>query len=117
MSKEYTEKEMDKAQRAKLVKDLRNLKENSGWKILRSNLEDNMEYIRDQIVTKRHAETGEMLDEDEVDMLREKYESLNDLTQSPDKLINYYNNFDEREENFDPYYSDAEEIRQAEKNG
>jgi len=106
------EQREDQAQRNAELKALRNLQESDGWQLLKDNLEANLEYLQEAIISKRDPDTGDKLTEQETDQLREKYNAQKELINSPQRLINYLDNRNDRQR-FDPYYKDADEIRKA----
>lgn len=85
----------------KIIVAIESLKANTGWQFLVQVFNENMKVLADNIISKK--EEGKDLTNEEVDILRFKYEYLNEIMNKPDKFLKQLTRTDEREEDLDPY--------------
>lgn len=86
----------------KIIVAIESLKANAGWQFLVQIFNENLKFIANRIISKV-SETGKELTNEEVDILRFKYEYLNEIMNKPDKFLKELRRTDETEEDLDPY--------------
>lgn len=87
----------------KIIVAIESLKANAGWQFLVQVFNENLKFIADRIITKT-SENGTELTNEQVDILRFKYEYLNEIMNKPDKFLKELTRTDQPEEDNDPYY-------------
>lgn len=91
-----------------MIVQLETLMFSEGWQIVRRVTDENIRVIEVQILEKRDGATD--LNDEEVDRLRDKRGFLKDLAEFPEKFIKMLQKKTISPEEYDPYYSDAQEL-------
>ena len=86
----------------KIIVAIESLKANAGWQFLVQVFNENLKFLADRIISKI-SETGKELTNEEVDIMRFKYEYLNEIMNKPDKFIKELTRTDQIDEDLDPY--------------
>jgi len=86
----------------KIIVAIESLKANAGWQFLVQVFNENLKFLADRIISKT-SETGKELTNEEVDIMRFKYEYLNEIMNKPDKFIKELTRTDQIDEDLDPY--------------
>jgi 5-bromo-4-chloroindolyl phosphate hydrolysis protein len=93
------------------VLELRALLMSPGWQIVRKNISDNIEVLKFQILRKIDFNTKKELADSEVDRLRDQLNFMEDIIDTPEKIIEQLSPNEEMEEDPDPYYKNIKEIK------
>jgi len=93
------------------VLELRALLMTPGWQIVRKNISDNIEVLKFQILRKINFNTKKELADPEVDRLRDQLNFMEDIIDTPEKIIEQLSPSEETEEDPDPYYKNIKDIK------
>lgn len=86
----------------KIMAALESLKTNSGWMFLTQVFQGNIKYLANQIISKT-TDTGQVLSDADIDILRFKHAYLTELLDKPDAFLKQFSRVDEKEDDLDPY--------------
>ena len=91
----------DVKENTKIIVALESLKGNAGWQFLTQVLEANVKYLNNCILEKKDGEI--ILEEKDLDVMRDKYRFINELLEKPDMFIKKLKSPEIEPENLDPY--------------
>ncbi len=86
----------------KIIVALESLKFNSGWQFLTQVFKENLEFLGEQIISKKDFD-GNPLSEDQIDRLRANHEYTKELLEKPDFFLKKLKVSEEEEMDLDPY--------------
>lgn len=89
-------------QNIKIISAIESLKVNAGWQFLTQIFQKNIDFLANQILTKRD-EIGVALTDSEVDIIRSKYEYLKEVLNTPEKYLKELTRTDSSNPDLDPY--------------
>lgn len=93
-----------------MIGQLRDLKNNEGWKILMRVFDNNIKHLEDLILDGLWLD-GKPASESQMDRLRDKRGYMKDLRKSPDNLIKQLDQQPETVvDELDPYYTDMKQV-------
>jgi len=95
------------------IQRLQSFAANPDWAFLRYIMQTNVEFLDDQILTKRSAERGsygERLTDEEIDRLRDKRELQMELMNLPENIISQLTKYDYEDDELDPFPQDNKDL-------
>lgn len=102
--------EASASEQERVVAAMDALQVSEGWQMIVQNFDANIKYIENLILEKTDQE-GNLLEEDQVDNLRNKREIMLDLIKTPQNFISMAKTQGVAAiEDLDPYYNDAKEM-------
>lgn len=90
------------------------LAQSPGWALVKQVLQDNMDYLGKMLIKRRDPETGEALDEKELEDASRRYDLLEELMKTPEGYIGALERAEANKPvDFDPYFNDNADMMSA----